>query len=68
MQDIIAILRSVWQGLDQLQVRGVDNAQLLGSCADGVNAAIRGLLALQTAEQSTVRESGQPGETEAANG
>lgn len=50
MQDIIAILQQVWRGLDQLQVQGVGNAQLLGSCGDGINAAIRGLRQLQARE------------------
>ena len=51
MQDIIDILRQVWQGLDRLQVVGVSNAQLLGSCADGVNAAFKGLQKLQVQQE-----------------
>lgn len=49
MQDIIEILRQVLRGLDRLEVSGIGNAQLLGSCGDGLSAAIRGLRKLQAA-------------------
>lgn len=51
MQDIIEILRQVLRGLDRLEVRGIGNAQLLGSCGDGLSAAIRGLQKLQAEEE-----------------
>ena len=51
MQDIIEILRQVFRGLDRLEVRGIGNAQLLGSCGDGLSAAIRGLRKLQAEEE-----------------
>ena len=51
MQDIIEILRQVLRGLDRLAVRGIGNAQLLGSCGDGLSAAIRGLRKLQAEEE-----------------
>lgn len=51
MQDIIEILRQVLRGLDRLEVRGIGNAQLLGSCGDGLSAAIRGLRKLQAEEE-----------------
>lgn len=51
MQDIIEILRQVLRGLDRLEVSGIGNAQLLGSCGDGLSTAIRGLLKLQAEEE-----------------
>lgn len=51
MQDIIEILRQVLRGLDRLEVSGIRNAQLLGSCGDGLSAAIRGLRKLQAEEE-----------------
>lgn len=51
MQDIIEILRQVLRGLDRLEVRGIENTQLLGSCGDGLSAAIRGLRKLQAEEE-----------------
>lgn len=51
MQDIIEILRQVLRGLDRLDVRGIGNAQLLGSCGDGLSAAIRELRKLQAEEE-----------------
>ena len=51
MQDIIEILRQVLRGLDRLEVSGIGNAQLLGSCGDGLSAPIRGLRKLQAEEE-----------------
>lgn len=51
MQDIIEILGQVLRGLDRLEVRGIGNAQLLGSCGDGLSAAIRGLKKLQAEKE-----------------
>ncbi len=51
MQDIIEILGQVLRGLDRLEVRGIGNAQLLGSCGDGLSAAIRGLQKLQAEKE-----------------
>lgn len=51
MQDIIDVLEQVWNGLDRLQVVGISNAQLLSSCADGVNAAFKGLQKLQVQQE-----------------
>ena len=46
MQEIIETLTAVYRGLDKIQVSGVDNAALLGSCGEGLRSAIRGLQAL----------------------
>ena len=60
MQDIIEILRQVFRGLDRLEVRGIGNAQLLGSCGDGLSAAIRELRKLQAEEELQRRRSRRP--------
>lgn len=52
MSDIIDVLQAVYQGLDHLQVVGVENAKTLAACGDGLAAAMRALGALLTAEAS----------------
>lgn len=46
MGDIMDVLQAVYQGLDHLQVVGMDNAKTLAACGDGLTAAMRALGAL----------------------
>lgn len=50
MGDIMDVLQAVYQGLDHLQVVGMENAKTLAACGDGLAAAMRALGALLTAE------------------
>lgn len=52
MGDIMDVLQAVYQGLDHLQVVGMENAKTLVACGDGLAAAMRALGALLTAEAS----------------
>lgn len=50
MTDIIDVLQAVYQGLNHLQVVGMENAKTLAACGDGLAAAMRALDTLLTAE------------------
>lgn len=52
MKDIILLLKNVYSGLDGISVRGLDNQDMLLSCAKGVRSAIAGLEALQEAQMA----------------
>lgn len=52
MGDIMDLLQAVYQGLEHLQVVGMENAKTLAACGDGLVAAMRALGALLTAEAS----------------
>lgn len=48
MGDIMDLLQAVYQGLNHLQVVGVENAKTLVACVDGLVAAKRALGVLLT--------------------
>lgn len=62
MDDIIDVLQAVYQGLNKLQVAGIDNAALLGSCGEGLRQAIRTMQVKMDAEKA------EPGAEENKNG
>lgn len=51
MEDIINLLKNVHAGLDGISVKGLDNQDMLLSCARGVRSAIVGLDGLLAAER-----------------
>ena len=51
MEDIINLLKNVYAGLDGISVKGLDNQDMLLSCARGVRSAIVGLDGLLAAER-----------------
>lgn len=70
MHDIINLLQHVYRGMDSISVCGLENQDMLLSCAKGVRSAISGLKAILEAQEDTkaeVPDAEEPEEKEDGN-
>lgn len=56
MEDIIKLLQHVYRGMDRISVCGLENQDMLLSCAKGVHSAITGLEAILEAKEDAKTE------------
>ena len=70
MEDIIKLLQHVYRGMDRISVCGLENQDMLLSCAKGVRSAITGLKAILEAQENAkaeVPDAEEPEEKEDGN-
>lgn len=70
MHDIINLLQHVYRGMDRISVCGLENQDMLLSCAKGVRSAITGLEAILEAQENAkaeVPDAEEPEEKEDGN-